>query len=190
MRSVDEQKQLVERDCMELSLSEQLEVLSISKSSFYYVSVGENKENLEIMRLLDEQYFRTPFYGVLRLTALLREKGYRANSKRVRRLMKIMNWQTIYREPKTTLIEKGSYKYPYLLKGLEITKVNQVWAMDNIFIERLWRSVKYEHIYLNIYEDGLSLWKGLSEYLQFYNGERLHQSLDYKTPETVYKTAA
>ncbi|MFV0472467.1 MAG: transposase [Paludibacteraceae bacterium] len=74
--------------------------------------------------------------------------------------------------------------------GIRILMDGKGSALENIFIECLWRSVKYEHIYLNIYEDGLSLLKGLSEYLQFYNGERLHQSLDYKTPKTVYKTAA
>ena len=63
-------------------------------------------------------------------------------------------------------------------------------ALDNIFIERLWRSVKYENVYLNVYENGLSLWKGLEQYFQFYNHERLHQSLNYKTPNEKYLSAA
>jgi putative transposase len=231
------------------------------------------------MRWLDEQYFSTPFYGVLRLTALLQVAGYPVSVKRVRRLMKKVNWQTIYREPKTTISNKTHYKYPYLLKGLKIIRRNQVWAMDityipmekgfmyltaiidlhsryvihwslsntmsaewctevlkqaielhgkpeifntdqgsqfssevfikelksnqikismdgkgraldNIFIERLWRSVKYENVYLNVYENGLSLWKGLNDYFRFYNNERLHQSLEYKTPKEVYQLAA
>jgi putative transposase len=231
------------------------------------------------MRWLDEQYFSTPFYGVLRLTALLQVAGYPVSVKRVRRLMKKVNWQTIYREPRTTISNKTHYKYPYLLKGLKIIRRNQVWAMDityipmekgfmyltaiidlhsryvihwslsntmsaewctevlkqaielhgkpeifntdqgsqftsevfikelksneikismdgkgraldNIFIERLWRSVKYENVYLNVYENGLSLWKGLNDYFSFYNNERLHQSLEYKTPKDVYQLAA
>ena len=279
MRGQDERKSMVESGHKELSISTQIELLSIPRSSFYYVPVGESEENLAIMRLLDEQYMETPFYGVLRLTALLQLAGYPVNVKRVRRLMKLINWQTIFREPKTTVSEKTHYKYPYLLRNLEIEKCNQVWAMDityipmktgfmyltaiidlhsryvihwslsntmtaewctevlktaiekhgkpdifntdqgsqftsdifinelkkneikismdgkgraldNIFVERLWRSVKYENIYLNVYENGLTLWKGLDEYFTFYNNERLHQSLDYQTPKQRYELAA
>jgi len=231
------------------------------------------------MRKLDEQYFMPPFYGALRLTAILILSGYKVNIKRVRRLMKIVNWQTIYREPRTTISDKTHYKYPYLLRGLKIERCNQVWAMDityipmkngfmyltaiidlhsryvvqwslsntmsaewctdvlkeaiknhgtpeifntdqgtqftseifintlidngikismdgrgraldNIFIERLWRSVKYENVYLNVYENGLSLWEGLETYFQFYNHERVHQSLDYYTPKEKYVVLA
>jgi putative transposase len=262
-----------------LSITVQCNLLSLHRSSFYYVPVGESEQNLAIMRWLDEQYFSTPFYGVLRLTALLQVAGYPVSVKRVRRLMKKVNWQTIYREPRTTISNKTHYKYPYLLKGLKIIRRNQVWAMDityipmekgfmyltaiidlhsryvihwslsntmsaewctevlkqaielhgkpeifntdqgsqftsevfikelksneikismdgkgraldNIFIERLWRSVKYENVYLNVYENGLSLWKGLNDYFSFYNNERLHQSLEYKTPKDVYQLAA
>jgi len=262
-----------------LSITVQCNLLSLHRSNFYYVPVGESEQNLAIMRWLDEQYFSTPFYGVLRLTALLQVAGYPVSVKRVRRLMKKVNWQTIYREPKTTISNKTHYKYPYLLKGLKIIRRNQVWAMDityipmekgfmyltaiidlhsryvihwslsntmsaewctevlkqaielhgkpeifntdqgsqfssevfikelksnqikismdgkgraldNIFIERLWRSVKYENVYLNVYENGLSLWKGLNDYFRFYNNERLHQSLEYKTPKEVYQLAA
>lgn len=270
---------MVERNCPQLSLSTQFEILSIPKSSFYYVPVGESEQNLAIMRWLDEQYFETPFYGVLRLTALLQLAGYPVNVKRVRRLMEKVNWQTIYRESKTTVCDKAHYKYPYLLRNLTIERCNQVWAMDityvpmkkgfmyltaiidlhsryvihwslsntmtaewctevlkgaiekfgkpeifntdqgsqftseifinelkkneisismdgkgraldNIFIERLWRSVKYEDIYINVYENGLSLWEGLNKYFYFYNDERLHQSLKYKTPKEIYELAA
>lgn len=262
-----------------MSITVQCNLLSLHRSSFYYVPVGESEQNLAIMRWLDEQYFSTPFYGVLRLTALLQVAGYPVSVKRVRRLMKKVNWQTIYREPKTTISNKTHYKYPYLLKGLKIIRRNQVWAMDityipmekgfmyltaiidlhsryvihwslsntmsaewctevlkqaielhgkpeifntdqgsqftsevfikelksneikismdgkgraldNIFIERLWRSVKYENVYLNVYENGLSLWNGLNDYFSFYNNERLHQSLEYKTPKDVYQLAA
>lgn len=270
---------MIEKQYLSLTISKQCELLNIHRSGFYYQPEPESALNLEIMRILDEQYFKTPFYGVLRLTAMLNNQGYMVNEKRIRRLMKLINWQTIYREPKTTIADKTSYKYPYLLKELKIIKNNQVWAMDityipmkkgfmylvaiidlhsryvvnwslsnsmtaewcsqvlqeaiikhgkpeifntdqgcqftsstfidilkqnqiqismdgkgraldNIFIERLWKSVKYENVYLNVYEDGLSLYKGLKEYFEFYNDERVHQSLDYQTPKKLYFDAA
>jgi putative transposase len=279
MISSEQRKCMIEPCCPSLSISAQCQLLSVSRSSLYYVPSGESEENLAIMRQLDEQYFATPFYGVLRLTALLILAGFKVNKKRVRRLMKLMGWQTIYREPHTTIGDTTHYKYPYLLRGLKIERCNQVWAMDityipmkkgfmyltaiidlhsryvvqwslsntmsaewctevlkeaiknhgapeisntdqgsqftsevfintlkdnaikismdgkgraldNIFIERLWRSVKYENVYLNVYENGLSLWKGLDQYFQFYNHERLHQSLDYHTPKQKYVLAA
>lgn len=279
MISLRERISMVEIEHPKLTISLQCEVLSISRSSFYYVPVGESEANLRIMRALDEQYFKTPFYGVLRLQALFREKGYCINTKRLRRLMRLVNWRTIYREPKTTIPDKTHYKYPYLLRGLTIERNNQVWAMDityipmakgfmylaaiidlnsryvvnwslsnsmtaewcsevvkeaiknhgvpeifntdqgsqftseifintlknnaieismdgkgraldNIFIERLWRSVKYENIYLNVYEDGLSLYQGLNKYFDFYNNQRHHQSLDYQAPVNKYKLVA
>ena len=279
MISLEERKGMIGPSCFLLSISTQCQLLSVSKSSFYYTPTGESGENLEIMLQMDKQYIKTPFYGALRLTAELILSGYKVNIKRVRRLMKIVNWQTIYREPRTTISDKTHYKYPYLLRGLKIERCNQVWAMDityipmktgfmyltaiidlhsryvvqwsisntmsaewctevlkeaiknhgtpeifntdqgsqftseifintlidndikismdgrgraldNIFIERLWRSVKYENIYLNVYENGLSLWDGLEKYFQFYNHQRLHQSLDYHTPKERYVLAA
>lgn len=279
MISSDQRKEMVDPSCSLMSVSAQCRLLSLNKSSFYYIPTGESEENLSIMRKLDEQYFTTPFYGALRLTAILILSGYKVNIKWVRRLMKIVNWQKIYREPHTTISDKTHYKYPYLLRGLKIERCNQVWAMDityipmktgfmyltaiidlhsryvvhwslsnsmsaewcsevlteaikkhgvpeifntdqgsqftsevfintlidngikismdgkgraldNIFIERLWRSVKYENIYLNVYENGLLLWEGLEKYFQFYNHQRLHQSLDYHTPKERYVLAA
>jgi len=95
--SLRERISMVEIEHPKLTISLQCEVLSISRSSFYYVPVGESEANLRIMRALDEQYFKTPFYGVLRLQALFREKGYCINTKRLRRLMRLVNWRTIYR---------------------------------------------------------------------------------------------
>jgi putative transposase len=278
MKSVMERRGLVEEQS-ELSIEKQCKLLSIHRSGFYYEPSKENQENLKIMEILDKQYFLTPFYGVLKLTALLKTMGISANVKRVRRLMKIMNWKTIYREPKTTISESTHYKYPYLLKNLKIERINQVWAadityipmkkgfmylfavidlysrkvvswsisntmtaewckqtveeaikkhgkpqifntdqgsqftseifinllknntieismdgkgraIDNIFIERLWRTVKYENIYLYVYENGVYLYKGLNEYFEFYNNERLHQSINYQTPNQIYYESA
>ena len=256
-------------------------LLSIHRSGLYYTPCPESEENLAIMRLLDEQYFNTPFYGVLRLQKWLELQGYFANKKRVRRLMNLINWQTIYRKPRTTMRNKAHAIYPYLLKGLSITRANQVWsidityvpmrrgfmylcaiidihtryvvswslsntmtsqwcrtvvedaitmhgqpdiinsdqgsqftayeytsfllerenpiaismdgkgrAIDNIFIERFWKSIKYECLYLHVCEDGVMLYETTKEYLRFYNNERLHQSLNYKTPSQLFKNAA
>jgi putative transposase len=279
MKPVKERKAMVEKEAKEMSISRQCEVLSIHKSGLCYEPAGEKEENLNIMELLDKQYFETPFYGALRLTAWLQRQGFEINIKRVRRLMKTMDWRTIYREPKTTIANKLHHKYPYLLKDVKIERVNQVWAtdityvpmkkgfmylcaimdlhsrkvlnwsvsntmsadwcaetlkeaiekygnpeifntdqgsqftsdvfinllkenniqismdgkgraIDNIFVERLWKSVKYENIYLSVYENGLDLYQGLEKYFSFYNKERLHQSLNYKTPNEIYQNKA
>jgi putative transposase len=252
-------------------------MLLLHRSGLYYKPRSESFENLSIMRFLDEQYLLTPFYGVERLLALLQRKGYHINRKRLRRLMRLVGWQTLFPQTKTTIVDEKAYKYPYLLGNLPITDCNQVWAVDitylpmqrgfmylfaiidlysryvvgwslsntmsarwctdaieqaiavhglpkiinsdqgaqftsqvyvsclekhqisismdgkgraidNVFIERLWRSVKYEHVYLHVYDDGNQLWKGLHEYFRFYNHHRLHQSLNYRTPGEVYQT--
>jgi putative transposase len=259
----------------QLSVSKQCELLSINRSGIYYVPVPEKEENLVIMKILDQQYFDTPFYGLERLFVLLNALGYSVNRKRLRRLMGLIGWRTLYPTRRTTITNPAEYKYPYLLKNLKITKKNQVWeidityipmktgfmylfaiidvhtrfivgwslsntmtadwcietikeamsthgkpeiinsdqgsqftckdyvdflklneieismdgkgrAIDNIYIERFWRSVKYEHVYLFAYENGNDLWKGLNEYIDFYNRKRNHQSLDYKTPKSLY----
>jgi putative transposase len=254
-----------------ISVVRQCELLGLHRSGLYYRQRQESDENLAIMRLMDEQYMKTPFYGIPKVTAWLNAKGSRINHKRVERLMKLMGWQTLYRRKSTSKPDKGNPIYPYMLKGLIIDRFRQVWAMDityvpmrkgfmylcavidlytrvvlnwnisntmtaawcrqiaeeamsiygtpdifntdqasqftseiftsllmqngiqismdsvgraldNIFIERLWRTVKYEHIYLHVAEDGAMLYEGLKKYFLFYNQERLHQSLGYKTP--------
>jgi len=273
----EERKSMIDRDDESVPVSRQCSLLCLHRSGLYYKPRSENFENLAIMRFLDEQYLQTPFYGVERLLALLQRKGYRVHRKRLRRLMRLVGWQTLYPETKTTIADEKAYQYPYLLGKLPITHPNQVWAIDitylpmqrgfmylfaiidlysryvvgwslsntmsarwcadtieqaitqygapiimnsdqgtqftsdvyinclkkhqiaismdgkgraidNVFIERLWRSVKYEHVYLNVSDDGNCLWRGLNEYFRFYNHQRLHQSLNYRTPEEVYHT--
>jgi putative transposase len=270
---------MVDKQHSSLSVVQQCRLLGLHRSGLYYHPCRESEENLAILRQLDEQYFKTPFYGVRRLTAWLKVQGYDVNRKRVKRLMELMGWQTIYRRPNTSKPCKEHRIYPYLLKDLSINRYNQVWAMDityvpmrkgfmylcaiidvhtryvvnwslsntmtaewctmvvseaieqhgkpeimntdqgsqftsdvftgllkekeiqismdgkgraidNIFIERLWRTVKYEHIYLKVAEDGVNLYEGLNEYFCFYNSDRLHQSLGYKTPEVLYSKRA
>ena len=270
---------MIEKDHSSLSVVQQCDMLTIHRSGLYYSACPESEENLAIMRLLDEQYFKTPFYGIRRLTAWLQDQGYNVNRKRVKRLMAIMGWKTIFRGCSTSKPNKEHKVYPYLLKGLTIDKPNQVWAtdityvpmrkgfmylcaiidlhsryvvnwsisntmtaewctevleqaiqmhgkpeffnsdqgsqftsevftgclkrhevqismdgrgraLDNIYIERLWRSVKYEHVYLHTPEDGTVLYEGLSNYFMFYNRQRLHQSLGYLAPEVLYRKVA
>ena len=279
MKPLGERRLLIKEAHPDLSIVKQCELLGVNRSGLYYEPVPESEENLSIMRLLDAQYLKTPFYGVERLLVLLVVMGYQINRKRLRRLLRLQGWQTLYPTVRTTRIDPAAYKYPYLLKDLNIERKNQVWAIDitylpmkngfmylcaiidlhtryvvgwgisntmtaewcseivqdaiamhgkpeiinsdqgsqftseaytallkdggiqismdgkgraidNIFIERLWRTVKYEHIYLHVYEDGLSLYKGLQQYFSFYNGERRHRSLNYETPLNLYHRAA
>ncbi len=258
-----------------LSIVKQCRLPGLHRSGLYYRPCSETEENLTILRLLDEQYYKTPFYGAGKLTVLLKKQGFKINRKRTKRLMEVMGWQTLYRYKNTSEPDKQHRLYPYMLKGLRMERPNHVWAMDityvpmrkgfmylcavidlqtrfvvnrslsntmtaewcrqvaeeafeihgcpeifntdqgsqftsdvftglllgneiqismdgkgraidTIFIERLWRSVKYEHIYLHVAEDGVQLYEGLQEYFSFYNHERSHQSLEYKTPADCY----
>ena len=261
---------MIDSEAPVLSVRRQCELLGLNQSSFYYQAASESALNLHLMHLIDEQYLRTPFYGWPKMTAYLRRQGFAINGKRVRRLMSQMGIQAIYAKKKTSSAGKGHKLYPYLLRNLPITHVNQVWsadityvpllpgfmylvaaidwhsryvlawqlsntlddafclsalrqalckgrpqifntdqgaqftadafttalcaaniqvsidgrsrALDNVFCERLWRSVKYENIYLNQYDTVRQLQTGLTAYFDFYNHERPHQSLNYRTP--------
>lgn len=257
-----------------ITIHRQCELLSLSRSGFYYIPVEEDQFNLEIMRRIDEQYTRTPFYGARRMTKWLVEQGYPVNRKRVRRLMRLMAVEAVYPKPRLSLASEEHRKYPYLLKGLVIDRPNQVWsadityirlgsgfvylvaiidwfsryvlsweisttlekefciealrkalqvatpeifntdqgvqftnedfikiledkkikismdgkgrAFDNIFVERLWRTVKYEEVYLHSYQTVKEARLNLERYFHFYNSERFHQALNYETPEQKY----
>ncbi len=257
-----------------LSLRRQCELLSVNRSSLYYQVRSESEESLSLMRLLDEQYTRTPYYGVLRMVAYLRSLGHKVNPKRVRRLLRTMGLEAVYQKPNTSRPNPEHTIYPYLLRGLAIDRCDQVWstdityvrlasgfvylmavidwysryvlgwalsttldadfcieavgkilerrqcdlfntdqgpqfttprftrplldrgikismdgrgrALDNIFVERLWRTVKYEYVYLQEIQSVREVWLGLRDYFNFYNNERFHQSLDYRTPAQVY----
>lgn len=258
-----------------MSIRRQCELLGISRSVLYYTPRGPNGSDLVAMRLIDEQYTRTPFYGVERMTAWLQRTGIVIGHNRVRRLMRLMGLEAIYPKPRLSLPgDDNSRKSPYLLRGLKIERPNQVWAtdityvrlwqgfvylvaimdwysryvlswalsttldvdfclealrealaiarpeifntdqgsqfasgaftgvledagvaismdgkgrvFDNIFVERLWRTVKYEEIYLKDYQDVDESRRGIGVYFRFYNQERLHQALGYQTPAEVY----
>ena len=265
---------MIEPEHSEITVAEQCELLGLARSSYYYQPTGESEENLHLMRLLDEQYTKTPYYGILRMTAWLRTQGYAVNAKRVARLLRLMGLEAVYPKPRLSVPDPNAHPYPYLLKGVKIERVNQVWstdityirtargfvylvaimdwfsryvlawevsvtldvhfcldaldralnlahpeifnsdqgvqftsqefthrleaahirisrdgrgrALDNIFVERLWRSVKYEEVYLKDYETVPTAVENLKTYFIFYNQERVHQSLGYLTPATVY----
>ena len=268
-------RQLIEPVGSSLSVRRQCELVGLPSSSYYYRPCGESAANLRLMRLMDEQHLQTPFYGVLRMGAWLERRGFTVNTKRVRRLMRLMGLIAIYPKPRLSIPDSSHRVYPYLLRGRAITRANQVWstdityipmargflylvaiidwysryvlawrlsnslevgfcldaldaalmqaqpdifntdqgsqftseaftsrveqasvrvsmdgkgrAIDNIFVERLWRSVKYEHVYLHAHENGHDVWQGLDAYFIFYNTERPHQALNYKTPYEVHQ---
>ena len=227
------------------------------------------------MRMIDEQYLQTPFYGSRRMAVHLQREGHSVNRKRIQTLMRAMGLQAVYPKPRTSLAGAGHTVYPYLLKGLIIDRPNQVWAadityvplargfmylvtimdwhtrkalawrvsntmdadfcvealeealqrhgtpeifntdqgvqftseaftdvlrhhsvsismdgkgcyQDNIFVERLWRNVKYECVYLKAFNDGKELRQDLARYFHWYNQHRPHQGLDYQTPDEAY----
>ncbi len=266
---------MVERDMEQISVSRQCDLLGLARSSLYYEPAEETAENLMYMRLIDEQYMRTPFWGSRNMTWWLCSQRHRVNRKRVKRLMRLMGLEAIYPKPKTSKAAKEHRKYPYLLRGLEITRPNQVWssditylpmpkgfmylvaimdwysryvlswrlsntldssfclealeealklghpeifntdqgtqftsrdftgcleqagikismdgrgrAFDNIFIERLWRSLKYEEIYVWNHETVPAITGGVNRYFGFFNTERPHQSLGYQLPVAIWK---
>jgi putative transposase len=274
--SVERRRQMIEPGHPSLSVVRQCELVSISRSGFYYQPVGETAENLALMRLIDAQFLETPWYGSRQMASHLRREGYKVSRKRIRRLMAKMGLVPIYQRPRTTVPHPEHRIYPYLLRDMAITRPNQVWCadityipmrrgflylvavmdwatrkvlswrvsntmdvefcsaaleealarfgcpeifntdqgsqftsprftgvlhaagvkismdgrgrwMDNVFIERLWRSVKYEEVYLKDYTGGWDAEASLATYFRFYNNERIHQALGYRTPLEIYR---
>jgi putative transposase len=261
-----------------LSITRQCELVGVPRSTVYYEPVGVSAADLELMRELDEQYTRTPFYGSRRMTAWLLTQGYAVNRKRVTRLLAQLGLEAIVARRCLSRPAPGHRIYPYLLRGVPIERVDQVWstdityirlrrgfaylvavldwysryvlawelaptldtefcvtaletalrhgrpeifntdqgsqftsaaftgrleaagvqismdgrgrALDNVFVERLWRSVKYEEVYLKDYAGFTDAVRNLAAYFRFYNRERLHQALGYRTPAAVYRAAA
>ena len=265
----------IEPDHAELSIVAQCELLGLPRSSYYYEPAPESADNLRLMRLIDEQYLATPYYGSRRMAKHLVRCGEQVNRKRAQRLMRIMGLEGLFPgRRKTSKPAPGHKVYPYLLRGLTIDRPNQVWCSDityvplrcgylylvavmdwfsrhvlawrlsntldaafcveaaqaalvhaqpeifntdqgsqftsmaftsllvdhrvaismdgrgrvtdNIFIERLWRSVKYEEIYLKDHATGADLSDGLTGWFDFYTHRRPHQALGYRTPFEVY----
>jgi putative transposase len=266
---------MIEPDHPQLSIVRQCELVSISRSGFYYRPAGETPLNVTLMRLIDAQFLETPWYGSRQMARHLRREGYMVGRKRVRRLMAKMGLAPIYQRPRTTVPHPEHRVYPYLLRDLVIDRPNQVWCadltyipmrrgflylvaimdwatrkvlswrvsntmdvafclealekalarfgrpeifnsdqgsqftsarftgmlqdagvrismdgrgrwMDNVFIERLWRSLKYECVYLHAFETGSELRAGLSRWIDYYNVRRPHSTLAGRTPDEAY----
>ena len=150
--SKEERKRMVSKD-EKLSIRQQCVLLGLCRTSLYYTASEETAENLEIMRLLDRQYAITPFYGQRRLQAWLAENGYPVNIKRLRRLMGLVRWRTLFPEHRTTVADKKAYKYPYLLKGLDTDRRNQVWELDISYIP-----MRRGYMYLFAIIDTRAMW--------------------------------
>ena len=265
----------IESDLSKPTITRQCELLGINRSSYYYKPIGLDERDFKIMSIIDETYTMHPYYGMRRMAKYLQAQGFAVGRKGVRRYYRIMALEAVY--PKMNLSKRNqAHKiYPYLLRGLKIVRVNQVWsadityirlnqgfvylvaiidwhsryilswrvsislecefcvdaleeaiekygkpeifntdqgvqftsekfisrldadkirismdgkgrALDNVFIERFWRSLKQEKIYRIVLMTVKEAKANIGEYMEFYNSERMHQSLDYKTPEFVY----
>ena len=133
-RSVEVLRALIDVDSSELSVRRQCELLGLSRSTLYYEAAEETEANLCLMRLIDEQYLATPFYGSRRMTVWLKHAGHAVNRKRVQRLMQLMGVEAIYPKRRLSQANKEHRKFPYLLRGLTINRVNQVWATDITYV--------------------------------------------------------
>ncbi len=267
---------MIRRDHPKLSLSRQCRLLSIGRSSLYYVAKGESAKTLVLMRRIDELYLKYPFYGSRQMARHLGREGEKVGRHRVRRLMRLMGLEAIYRKPRTSDPHPEHRIYPYLLREMAIERANQVWCadityipmrrgflylvaimdwasrhvlawrlsntldsrfcvealdaalarygapeifntdqgsqftslaftgrlqaadvrismdgrgrcMDNVFIERLWRSLKYQAVYLHELEDGFAAERTIGAWFGFYNTERPHSALAGRTPEEAYR---
>ncbi|MCP4606223.1 MAG: IS3 family transposase [Proteobacteria bacterium] len=269
-------KKIVEPGHQRLSIVRQCKLLSISRSSCYYQAKGENPLNLKLLRQIDEQFLKTPWYGSRQMSSHFRREGYEIGRKRVRRLMRKMGIVAVYQKPRTSAPNPEHKIFPYLLRNVPINRTDQVWCadityipmrrgflylvaimdwhsrkvlawrisntmdsyfcvaaleealerhgcpeifntdqgsqftsmefvrtlkeaqvrvsmdgkgrwMDNVMIERLWRSLKYECVYLHAFETGTEARQGIGTWIKYYNGRRPHSTLDGWTPDEVYR---
>jgi putative transposase len=128
--SGEQKRGLIEPTHPQLSIRRQCALLGLARSTLYDQPLGDSAENLQLMRLLDEQYTATPFYGIRRMTAWLRHQGYAVNPKRVGRLLRQMGLEAIYPRPRLSQPAAGQTIYPYLLRGVRVDRVNEVWSAD------------------------------------------------------------
>ena len=132
--TLHQKRAIVDKDNPKLSVVKQCALLSIHRSGLYYKPCQENQVNFGLMKIIDQQFLNTPFYGVSRMTEHLKKMGYEVNIKRIRRLYRLMDLRAIYPVPKTTQSIKEHKKYPYLLRHLVVSRPNQVWACDITYI--------------------------------------------------------
>jgi putative transposase len=134
MGSVEEKRALIDPGHPAISIARQCELMELARASYYYQPMPVSEENLLLMRLLDEQYTRTPFYGIKKMTAWLGTQGQEVNHKRVARLLRQMGLMAVYPKPRLSQPGEQIVRYPYLLRGLTIDRTNQVWSTDITYI--------------------------------------------------------
>jgi putative transposase len=278
--SVQEKKDMIDSNSKTLSVSQQCKTLDLNRSTLYYKPVGVNTRDLSMMLELDKLYIEDPTRGTRRMRDELVKLGFTIGRLHTRSLMQIMRMKTIYCRPRTTVITPGDYKFPYLLRNLDISRVNQVWAIDityvpmkrgymylvaiidlksrfivgwsvsstmesswiietlqkavklhgvpeimnsdqgsqftseqyvsyvkslinckismdgkgraidNVYIERFWRTIKYDKLYLEDLQTGHDVYQACNEFITYYNRKRDHSSLQKRTPEMVYNSVA
>jgi putative transposase len=260
-----------------LSMRQQCELLRVNRSSLYYKPAATDPEELVLMRRIDELHLKYPFYGSRRLAQELSATGERVNRKHVQRLMRLLGIESVSPKPNTSKPSVGHTKYPYLLRNIDVTRVDQVWCadityipmargflylvaimdwhsrkvlswnlsntmdpsfcvdalsealqrfgtpeifntdqgsqftsesftevlkahnvkismdgkgrwVDNVFIERLWRSLKYEEVYLHAYANFEEANARIGSYFEFYNTKRRHMALGNQSPSEFYRT--
>ncbi len=277
--TLEQKRRAIEPGLRQIAIYRQCELLGLSRSSLYYKPCGNTQYNEQLMKLIDEQYIETPFYGIYKMTEQLRRMGHQVNHKRIRRLMRQMGLEAVYprRKRGLSMPDKQHKIYPYLLRDVQIIRPDQVWSadityvrmyrgwlylvavmdwfsryvlswevsvtlelefcvsaleqavsfgrpkifntdqgsqftsidftkillnagiqismdgkgrvFDNIFSERLWRTVKVEEVYLRDYQTVAEARYNLNRYFELYNNQRLHQALGYRTPAEVYGVA-
>ena len=277
---LDTRRKMIDRQESPISICHQCKLLGVARSSLYYTPSKASNKDLQLMEMLDKLYLEDPTRGTRRMSHELQKKGHKVGRCHVRSLMQIMRLKTVYCRPRTTIIDPSRYKYPYLLRNLEIQKPNHVWsldisyipmvrgymyllaimdvysrcilgwslsdtmeaewvvntlrmtvnkygrpeiinpdqgsqftpdeyvdyvksletvrismdgkgrAIDNVYIERFFRTIKYEKIYLERPETGNELYHICSQFIQYYNERRDHSSIGNNPPFIVYQRAA
>ncbi len=275
--SPSERRRMISKENTDLSVTRQCKLVEISRSSVYYTPVGFDQATIALMHEIDRIFTKYPFFGSRQIAAYLPQSGFSAGRHRVRRLMKIMGLQAIFKGPNTSKKHPQHPIYPYLLRNLSITRPNHVWCsdityipvkhgflylvaimdwatrkvlswrlsntldasfcvealeeaivkygrpeimntdqgsqytstdwittltkteikismdgrgryLDNIFIERLWRSLKQEAVYLHEITNGFDAKRIIKEWISFYNTERPHTALQKRTPDQAFFT--
>ncbi|MGI6306852.1 MAG: IS3 family transposase [Bacteroidales bacterium] len=277
---LDTRRKMIDRQESPISICHQCELLGVARSSLYYTPSKASNKDLQLMEMLDKLYLEDPTRGTRRMSHELQKKGHKVGRCHVRSLMQIMRLKTVYCRPRTTIIDPSRYKYPYLLRNLEIQKPNHVWsldisyipmvrgymyllaimdvysrcilgwslsntmeaewvvntlrmtvnkygrpeiinsdqgsqftsdeyvdyvksletvrismdgkgrAIDNVYVERFFRMIKYEKIYLERPETGNELYHICSQFIQYYNERRDHSSIGNNPPFIIYQSAA
>jgi len=182
--SVDAKRALVNHDDPHLSICRQCELIGLSRSTYYLPPAVESEENLRLMRLIDEQYLKTPFYGSRRMTAFLERRGEMINRKRVQRLMALMGLEGLDPRRRTTVATADARAYPYLLRDRVLTHVNEVWSSDITYVQ-MKRGFMYLTAVIDWYSRYVLSWRLSNPMDVRFCLEALEEALGQGCPEIV-----